>query len=336
LWLFLILVPALGVIILIILIVLLAVGPTPGSNRIDIFDRVEFESYLPRAVAAVEDFVKKHAYLSAEFGHGVRRRDVWSVSLGVIRELVVNAIAHASYSEIGTPIRVAFFDDRIEVESPGGLLPGVTPETMLAGVSEIRNPAITRVLHEMGLMEQWGSGFPGVVRELAERGLPAPEVQELPASVRVSVPIPNHMPRIAPTPGTTRSAREPDADEPRGASHKQDVKQDVSMSEQDVPVLSAAQIVMLRRARDGDASRADLLKAASLADDYRSYRRHIVPLIEAGLLVWTIPDRPRARTQRYAITDDGHQLLSNLEESALRRSAKGADTVVGRPVSSST
>ena len=38
------------------------------------------------------------------------------------------------------PIRVAFFDDRIEVENPGILLPGMTIEDMKQGISKIRNP----------------------------------------------------------------------------------------------------------------------------------------------------------------------------------------------------
>ncbi|MDD5030869.1 MAG: ATP-binding protein [Rhodoferax sp.] len=55
------------------------------------------------------------------------------------------------------PIRVSFFDDRIEVESPGILLPGMTIEDMRQGVSKIRNHVIARVFRELNLIEQWGS-----------------------------------------------------------------------------------------------------------------------------------------------------------------------------------
>ncbi|MEJ7667891.1 MAG: ATP-binding protein [Casimicrobiaceae bacterium] len=36
-----------------------------------------------------------------------------------MREAVVNAVAHADYSQRGAPIRVSIFDDRLEVENPG-------------------------------------------------------------------------------------------------------------------------------------------------------------------------------------------------------------------------
>ena len=42
--------------------------------------------------------------------------------------VVINALVHADYSQVGAPIRIAFFDDRIDIESPGILLPGMTIE----------------------------------------------------------------------------------------------------------------------------------------------------------------------------------------------------------------
>ena len=58
------------------------------------------------------------------------------------------------------PTRIAFFDDRIEIENPGVLVPGMTIEDMRQGVSKIRNHVIARVFRELGLIEQWGSGVP--------------------------------------------------------------------------------------------------------------------------------------------------------------------------------
>jgi len=58
---------------------------------------------------------------------------------------VINAIVHADYSQEGAPIRVSFFYDRIEIENPGILLPGMTVEDVKQGVSRIRNRVIARV-----------------------------------------------------------------------------------------------------------------------------------------------------------------------------------------------
>ncbi len=91
------------------------------------------------------EFLKKHAMRGADFSE-LRRRDVWSIPLTILREAVINAVVHADYSQRGAPIRIAFFDNRIDIENPGILLPGMTVEDMRQGVSKIRNHVIARVI----------------------------------------------------------------------------------------------------------------------------------------------------------------------------------------------
>ena len=58
---------------------------------------------------------------------------------------------HADYSQVGALIRIAFFDDRIDIESPGILLPGMTIDDMKQGMSRLRNRVIARVFRELNL-----------------------------------------------------------------------------------------------------------------------------------------------------------------------------------------
>lgn len=104
---------------------------------------------------------------------------MWSIPLTILREALVNAIVHADYSQKGAPIRVSFFDDRIEIENPGILLPGMTIEDVKQGVSRIRNRVIARVFRELDLIEQWGSGFRRILKDAEELGLSQPEIIEI-------------------------------------------------------------------------------------------------------------------------------------------------------------
>lgn len=104
-----------------------------------------------------------------------------------LREAVVNAVVHADYSMKGSPLRVSVFDDRIEIENPGLLQFGVTIKEMLEGVSVLRNRIIGRVIKEIGLIEQWGSGIQRMISECSEMGLPAPEFSETGRCFRVTV-----------------------------------------------------------------------------------------------------------------------------------------------------
>jgi len=54
----------------------------------------------------------------------------------------MNAIVHADYAQQGAPIRIAIFDDRIEIENPGLLPFGLTIEDIMQGVSKLRNRVI--------------------------------------------------------------------------------------------------------------------------------------------------------------------------------------------------
>jgi ATP-dependent DNA helicase RecG len=84
----------------------------------------------------------------------VRRSDLPLVPPAALREALVTAVVHADYPQRGGPIRIAIFDDRIEIENPGTLLPGLTLDDLRDGVSRVRNRAIARVLKELRHAEQ--------------------------------------------------------------------------------------------------------------------------------------------------------------------------------------
>ena len=104
-----------------------------------------------------------------------------------VREALVNAVAHTDYAQPGAPIRVALFDDRLEVENPGLLPFGLTVADLPMGVSKLRNRVIGRVLHELGLSEQWGSGIQRMVSACRDAGLATPVFEEIGVRFRVTL-----------------------------------------------------------------------------------------------------------------------------------------------------
>ncbi|ETR69668.1 MAG: ATP-dependent DNA helicase RecG [Candidatus Magnetoglobus multicellularis str. Araruama] len=156
---------------------------------------------IPKSVDSIMLFLKKHAFRGADFSE-VRRKDIWSIPINILREVIINALVHTDYSHQGSPICIAFFDDRIEVENPGGLLPGLTVEDMKQGVSQIRNPVIARVLRELALIEQWGSGIPSIFCEAKANGLAEPKILELGSLIRVVIYLRNARKISSPIPGT--------------------------------------------------------------------------------------------------------------------------------------
>lgn len=259
-------------------------GRFRGTDKVDIFDQMEIHDSLPRAVDAIEMFLKKHAFKSAEFS-GMRRKDVWSIPLTMLREAIINALVHSDYSHRGTPIRIAFFDDRIDIESPGLLLPGMTIEDMKSGTSKIRNPVIARIFRELGLVEQWGSGVKRIFAEAQEQGLPEPQITEIATGVRLSIRLRERV-SVA---GPEKQARE-QVNTPRAQSEAQSEAQ----SDQILALLASAPL-----------SANELVTRLGLKSKTGAFKRAIKRLLEAGLIEYTLPDTVQSRLQKYRITEKG-------------------------------
>ncbi len=117
---------------------------------------------------------------------GVYRQDIYELPPDSIRDLIVNAVINCSYIQPGH-IQVSVYDDRLEVTSPGRLLPGLSTELMKEGFSKIRNRSLANALAYMNFAEAWGSCIPRVAQAMQEYGLRPPELIEREASCTVTL-----------------------------------------------------------------------------------------------------------------------------------------------------
>ena len=161
-------------------------GRFAGNDRRRIMDTAEVRSYLPGAAEDVIAFLQKHMTREAVIG-SVKRTEVWTYPVVAVREAIMNAIVHADYAQRGAPIRVALFDDRLEIENPGLLPFGLTIDDIQKGISKLRNRVIGRVFQELGLIEQWGSGIQRMTAACRDRGLDAPHFEEIGTHFRVTL-----------------------------------------------------------------------------------------------------------------------------------------------------
>jgi len=92
------------------------------------------------------------------------------------QEALVNAIAHRDYEMQGLETEVWFYDDRMEVRSPGDLIPPVTLEALRAHAPAhaSRNPLLVRALVEAGIMRDEGEGIPRMFDEMHQSFLREP------------------------------------------------------------------------------------------------------------------------------------------------------------------
>lgn len=183
-------------------------GETKGT---DIVDQLDLQSStIIEAIDDVEQFIRRNTRTTGRV-HDMRRRDLPEYSTTMLRELLVNAIAHADYSLSGMQTRVALYADRLEIESPGLMPFGMTLEQLKAGQSKVRNRVVARVFAELDLLEGWGRAWQFIRGEM-ERGYPEPQFEEPGTSLRVTL-WPHPETRVGSAP-----PEEADSDTPRVAT----------------------------------------------------------------------------------------------------------------------
>ena len=122
---------------------------------------------------------------SVEISEGMFRKNIPFFPIEVVRELVVNALVHRTYTTRGD-IFINIFPDRMEIHSPGRLPFGVTPKNILSQ-SIRRNDHLSKIFYDLGLMEKEGSGYDLVYAKLLGSGKPLPVVKETDERVTVIV-----------------------------------------------------------------------------------------------------------------------------------------------------
>ena len=133
----------------------------------------------------------EHEYASQFFElgaklEGIYRKDIYELPPDSIRELIINAVMNCSFLQ-NSHIQVAIYDDRLEITSPGGLMPGVTLDKMKEGYSKIRNRALAHAFSYMNLIEAWGSGIPKLMEAMQEYGLREPEFRDMEIGFRINL-----------------------------------------------------------------------------------------------------------------------------------------------------
>lgn len=124
----------------------------------------------------------------AEIGQGFRRDTEARFSREVVREVLLNAIAHRDWTRF-TDIELVVYSDRMEVTSPGPLPNMMTVEKMIAGQRSPRNPLLVDILRDYGYVDARGMGIRNkvipLVREMTGRD---PVFEETEDHLKTTIP----------------------------------------------------------------------------------------------------------------------------------------------------
>ena len=117
-----------------------------------------------------------HNRVAVDFTSGPRELRTWTYARGALQQLTLNAIMHRTYEGTNSPVHVYWFDDRIEINSPGGPYGAVTHTNFGSpGLVDYRNPSLAESMRVLGLVQRYGAGIPNARRLLRDNDQPEPE-----------------------------------------------------------------------------------------------------------------------------------------------------------------
>lgn len=237
-------------------------------------DSKRIEGTLPDMLEGALAFVRSNMRVATRIDPQTGKRvDQPQYPMDAVREAVLNALVHRDYSmhTEGKPIQLIMFTDRLEINNPGGLYGRLTINQLGSAQPDTRNPVLVTAMETLGQTENRYSGIPTIRRAMMELGLPEPAFQERRGNFVITLQNAGEdITHLATALDNTR-----DTSDPKGL------------------------LAFCRQPR----TRAEIIKHLNIASGQYALRRYLDPLVDAGLLRMTIPDKPGSPKQTYITAD---------------------------------
>ncbi|MDO5115952.1 MAG: ATP-binding protein [Synergistaceae bacterium] len=255
-------------------------GLEKGSIFDDALDNKEYAGGLIYLLQSGYDFIRNNS--KTRFAKEARFRvDKPDYSDRAVTEALVNALIHRDFIIMGREIHIDMYDDRLEIQSPGGMFEGKPiQECDINSICSVRrNPVIADLFHRMKYMERRGSGLKKILSETAK--LPGyteqlkPEFYSTSFDFRVILKNVNYNLLVSP----------------------QVILQDTPQDNKQVSFEEKI-LIFCKEAR----SRREIAQYFGYKDVRHFSISYLRPLMEQKRLRLTIPDKPNSRNQKYIVS----------------------------------
>lgn len=171
----------------------------PGANvqflRIEgtelsdqIIDEAVIDGPLSQVLHRLDEKLDSHNRVSVDLkSHSTERRETPYPRVA-LQQILRNAVMHRSYEGTNAPVSVYWFNDRIEVHSPGGPFGTVTVQNFgQRGLTDYRNPNLADAMKTLGFVQRFGVGIETARRELKMNGNPPADFEPTESRILVTI-----------------------------------------------------------------------------------------------------------------------------------------------------
>jgi ATP-dependent DNA helicase RecG len=138
-----------------------------------VVDEAELDGTISAMLRRLDEKLRAHLNTRVDFSGLDREKRTSPYPIAAIQQLARNAVMHRNYEGTNAPVRVYWYDDRIEILSPGGPYGSVTAQNFgRPGLADYRNPQLAAAFKVLGLAQRFGAGITLAQSELRKNGNP--------------------------------------------------------------------------------------------------------------------------------------------------------------------
>ena len=216
--------------------------------------------------------------------NGIRREETFMAPHKAMREILLNAITHKNYAS-GNPIQIKVFDDHITAMNEGFWpFEKLQVEDAYEGEhsSYRSNPLIALGFFKAGEIETWGQGFEKIKDACELAGAPLPEIKATQGSVTMVVRGTEHYMELLKNNLGTNIGTDIGTNIGRSAYDEEGIDKERLLAFCDVP-----------------RSKTEIQAHLGIKSESYTRQKMLLPLLESGELVRTIPEKPKSKNQKY-------------------------------------
>ena len=150
-----------------------------GNDLTDeILDNEAIHGGISDQIRRLDDKLIAHNRIAVDITSGPIEKRTALYPIEAVQQITRNAIMHRTYEGTNAPVHVYWYNDRIEVLSPGGVFGGITAENFgEPGFVDYRNPNLAEAMRTFELVQRFGVGIRIARRLLAEAEHPEPKFE---------------------------------------------------------------------------------------------------------------------------------------------------------------
>jgi ATP-dependent DNA helicase RecG len=214
---------------------------------------------------------------------GIVRVETFPVPRAALREALLNALVHRDYA-VTAPVQIRVYESRLRIWNPAVLPEGWTLDTLLgAHSSSPYNPAIANAFFRAGEIEAWGRGVERIFAACEAAGSPKPVLRYNPYDMWTEFAFDEAYLKVLRA----------------GQRQAEQAKAQVT-----------PEVGRMLQMLHGEMGRAELMVALGLKDEKHFRTHYLQAALAAGLLAYTLPDKPNSRLQKYKLTAQGKQWIN--------------------------